>query len=292
MSARREPPVSLTSLNARINNLIAAQQRPLRRVPRAVANTVVGQMIPSGVVKGGTGIKLRVGEGLSRFTPDFDLARPAASDVGQYIEVLQEGLADGWGGFTATVQEVQGVRPEGIPEPYVMVRYRVMLAYRSRHWLSVTFELGHDEVGSTDHYELRIASDIVDLFEDLGLETPQPIPVMALDHQVAQKLHACTSVGPRGGNDHAHDLVDLQILDQEEEIDLAAVGATARRLFASRRAQGWPPTVVAYEGWDTIYAEAAAGFGRTARRRCRCGMGKRLHRPDPVDASLLQVLAL
>ncbi len=261
MSAGREPPVSLTSLNARINNLVAAQQRPLRRVQRAVANTVVGQMIPSGVVKGGTGIKLRVGEALSRFTPDFDLARPAASDVGQYIEVLQEGLADGWGGFTATVQEVHGVQPEGVPEPYVMVPYRIMLAYRSRHWLSVTFELGHDEVGSTAHYELRIASDIVDLFEDLGLETPQPIPVMALDHQVAQKLHACTSVGPRGGNDRAHDLVDLQILDQEEEIDLAAVGATARRLFTSRRAQGWPPTVVAYEGWDTIYAEAAAGLG-------------------------------
>src|SRR6185437_12420116 len=124
------------------------------------------------------------------------------------------------------------------PEPYLMRPFRIMLAYRSRHWLSVTFELGHDEVGSTDHYELRIASDIVDLFEDLGLETPQPIPVMALDHRVAQKLHACTSVGPRGGNDSAHDLVELHILDQEEEIDLAAVGATARRLFTSRRAQG------------------------------------------------------
>jgi hypothetical protein len=46
----------------------------MRRIQRVIANTVVGQMIPSGVVKGGTGIKLRVGEWLSRFTPDFDLA--------------------------------------------------------------------------------------------------------------------------------------------------------------------------------------------------------------------------
>lgn len=213
------------------------------------------------MVKGGTGIKLRVGEALSRFTPNFDLARPTASDVGQYIEVLQEGLADGWGAFTATFQEVHGVQPEGVSEPYVMVPYRIMLDDRSRHWLSETFELIHDEVGSTAHYELRIASDIVDLFEHLGLETPQPIPVMALDHQVAKKLHACTSVGSRGGNERADDLVDLQILDQEEEMDLAAVGATARRLFTSRRAQGWPPTVVAHEAWDTIYAEAAAGLG-------------------------------
>ena len=38
------------------------------------------------------------------------------------------------------------------------------------------------------------------------------------------------------------------------------IGATAQRLFAARRSQQWPPTVVAYEGWDTIYAEAADGL--------------------------------
>jgi hypothetical protein len=261
VSPRSDPPTNLNSLTARINNVVAAQQRPLRRVQRAVANTAIGQMIPSGVVKGGTGIKLRVGEGLSRFTPDFDLSRPAAVDIGSYIDDLQEALSEGWGGFTGTIQKMEGVEPEGVPEPYIMVPYRIRLAYRSREWLSVTFELGHDEVGSTSHYERRIASDIVDLFEGLGLETPQPIPVMALDHQVAQKLHACTSVGPWGGNDRAHDLVDLQILDQEESVEMAAVGVVARRLFDSRGAQDWPPTVVAHDGWDTIYAEAAVGLG-------------------------------
>lgn len=64
-----------------------------------------------------------------------------------------------------------------------------------------------------------------------------------------------------GGNDRAHDLVDLQILDQEEDVDLAAIGVTARRLFASRRAHEWPPTVVAHQGWETLYAEAAEGLG-------------------------------
>ena len=132
---------------------------------------------------------------------------------------------------------------------------------RADHWLSVTFELGHDEVGSTSHYERRMASDILDLFDELGLPAPEPVPVMALDHQVAQKLHACTSIGPRGGNDRAHDLVDLQIIEQEEELDLEAVGVTARRLFTSRRAQEWPPVIVAHEGWDTLYAEAAVDLG-------------------------------
>jgi hypothetical protein len=50
-----------------------------------------------------------------------------------------------------------------------------------------------------------------------------------------------TSISPRtGGNERAHDLVDLQILEQEETIDLAAVGATATRLFAARRTHSWP----------------------------------------------------
>jgi len=41
-----------------------------RRIQRAVANTIVGQMLPPGVVKGGTAMKLRLGEAGSRFTPD------------------------------------------------------------------------------------------------------------------------------------------------------------------------------------------------------------------------------
>lgn len=54
--------------------------------------------------------------------------------------------------------------------------------------------------------------------------------------------------------------IDLQLLDSEEEIDMATVGATATRLFAARRNHAWPPEVIAYEGWDTLYAEAADGL--------------------------------
>jgi hypothetical protein len=113
----------------------------------------------------------------------------------------------------------------------------------------------------TKTHDLRIADDLIKLFESLGLETPAPIPVLALDHQIAQKLHACTYVNPKTGqNDRAHDLVDLQILEQEETIDLAAVAATAERLFTARQGQDWPPTVVQYDRWETIYTEAATGL--------------------------------
>jgi hypothetical protein len=262
MSPKRDgPPSNLRSLTTRIDNLAREQGRSVRRIQRAVANTVVGQMLPPGVVKGGTAMKLRVGEAGSRFTPDLDVARAASLTLEDYLGELSDRLAEGWGGFTGTVTELDGPQPTGVPEEYVMQPFEIRLAYRSRHWLTVPFELGRDEIGSTSREELRLADDIVEMFETLGLDRPAPIPLLAIDHQVAQKLHACTSVNPKtGGNERAHDLVDLQILEQEEEIDFATLGATAERLFAARRSHPWPPTVVAYEGWATIYAEAADGL--------------------------------
>ena len=262
MSLKRDDsPSNLRSLTTRIDNLARKRGRPVRRIQRAVANTVVGQMLPPGVVKGGTAMKLRVGEAGSRFTPDLDVARSASLTLEDYLVDLGDRLADGWGGFTGTVTELDGSQPEGVPEEYVMQPFEIRLAYQSRHWLTVPFELGRDEIGSTAREELRLADDIVELFEALGLERPRPIPVLALDHQVAQKLHACTAVNPKTGrNERAHDLVDLQILDQEEEIDFVTLGATAERLFAARRSLRWPPTVITHEGWATIYAEAADGL--------------------------------
>lgn len=262
MSPRREsPPTNLRSLEKRIDNLAHQLGRPVRRIQRAVANTVVGQMLPPGVVKGGTAMKLRVGEAGSRFTPDLDAARAGFVSLDDYLDELGDKLADGWGGFTGTVSELAAPEPEGVPDDYIMRPFDIGLAYRSQHWLTVRFELGHDEIGSTKTSESRIAAEIVDMFDILGLDAPSPVPLLPLAHQIAQKLHACTTINPKTGrNDRAHDLVDLQLLDQEETIDMTEVATIATRLFTARRTHAWPPTVVAYDGWDTIYAAAAEGL--------------------------------
>ncbi|MGQ0431589.1 MAG: nucleotidyl transferase AbiEii/AbiGii toxin family protein [Microthrixaceae bacterium] len=262
MSPRREDaPPNLRSLETRVGNLARDLGRPVRRIQRVVANTVIGQMLPDSVVKGGTAMKLRVGEAASRFTPDLDASRSASIELDDYLDELADMLATGWSGFTGSVEALEPPQPDGVPAEYVMQPFALRLAFKGRHWLTVPFELGHDEIGSTSQNEPRIAPDIVELFETLGLDTPGPIPLLALDHQIAQKLHACTSInGKTGRNERAHDLVDLQILDQEEEIDPRAVAATAERLFAARREHAWPPTVIEYAGWASIYAEAAEGL--------------------------------
>jgi hypothetical protein len=258
---RGETPNNLASLLARIRNVAREREQQFGRIQRAVASTVVGQMIPDGVVKGGTAMKIRVGEPGSRYTPDFDASRSRNVTVDDYVEQLRERLEHGWSGFSGTVRVLDPRQVDGVPPDYVMRPCEIRLGYQGRHWLTVDFELGHDEVGSTESRDLRIAGDIVEIFAAIGLEEPAPIPLMLVEHQIAQKLHACTWVNPKTGrNDRAHDLVDLQILEQEEPIDYAELHEISQRLFAARRAQEWPPIVIEYDEWDTIYAEAAEGL--------------------------------
>ena len=260
-SDQKAAPTNLRSLTTRLTNLASESERPIRRVQRTVANTVIGQMLPPGVMKGGAAMSVRVGEAGSRFTTDLDAARRGDITLDDYLDELARRLDDGWGGFTGTLEQLSPAQPDGVPEQYVMQPFKIALLYLGRHWLTVPFELGHDEIGSTKQHELRLAHDIVTLFESIGLPQPQPIPLLTVEHQIAQKLHACTSVNPRtGDNDRAHDLVDLQILEHEEPIDKTAVAEIATRLFRARNAHTWPPVVVSHPSWPTIYAEAADGL--------------------------------
>jgi len=64
----REAPRTRRALEQRIRNLAGDggngrdAQQAAARLERAVLNTVVSQMVPPGVIEGGTAMKLRVGE--------------------------------------------------------------------------------------------------------------------------------------------------------------------------------------------------------------------------------------
>lgn len=66
-----------------------------------MANAIVAQMLPDGSVKGGSAIKMRLGDGATRFTTDLDIARASAID--DFSEQLAGSLATGWGGIHGRV---------------------------------------------------------------------------------------------------------------------------------------------------------------------------------------------
>lgn len=134
-----------------------------------------------------------------------------------------------------------------------MQPFDVKLEYRGRPWCTVKFELGHNELGDADEPEYQLSDDLGQLFTEVGLEVPDPVPVMRTDHQIAQKLHALSSPG----SERARDLVDLQLLEKNEALNLTQVAETCVRLFDYRRQQTWPPTIEIGNQWDTLYLEAA-----------------------------------
>lgn len=247
-----DTPSSVRSLEQRIRNLEGDDGLAQRRRV-SMALVVVGQMLPGGVIKGGSAMALRYGRG-TRFTRDLDAAR--RQTLARFRSDFEEILAEGWAGFTGRLVEKAAPRPPDVPTAYVMQPFDVKLDYRGRPWCTVKFELGHNEIGDADEPEFQLAADLAGLFTEVGLEAPKPVPVMRADHQVAQKLHAVSGEG----SERARDLVDLQLLDESEDLDLRQVAATCVRLFNYRRQQTWPPLIVAGDHWDTLYAEAVEGL--------------------------------
>lgn len=254
-------PAHLNSLLKRISNSAEKRGTTSERLIVVVCNTVIGQMVPDGVVKGGTAMKLRIGEAGSRFTSDIDASRRAGLSLNDYQHALEENLRNGWGGFSGRLIEHEPAEPLGVPDDYVMRPFDIKLQYKGKSIKTLRFELGRDEIGSTAISVVVVAQDILDLFGELELPKPEPVLVLATEHQIAQKLHACTSQNKKGGNERAHDLVDLQLLVESDPPDLVKLNEVGTRLFAARRISTWPPQVVYWPGWDDLYKDAANGLG-------------------------------
>ncbi len=215
-----------------------------------MANVLVGQFLPEGVVKDGSSLKLRYGSHGTRVTTDFDAA--AKHEREAFIGQLQQNLSAGWEGFTFQLVREKPATPKGIPSAYVMHPFSIKINYLGKAWCTVNLELGHNEVGDADEPEWFESRDVNDVFVALGFPKPGRVPVMALKHQIAQKLHGASEPGSQ----RAHDLIDLQLVFRHSKVNLAEVKMVCKRIFAYRRMQSWPPVITVNEGWEDLYVTA------------------------------------
>lgn len=219
-----------------------------------IANTIVGQMLSAGVVKGGSSLKFRWGDQTTRFTNDLDTAY--STSLEEFKSKMNESLGQGWHGFTGRLVVKTPAKPRTVPAQYVMQPFQIKLSYNGRSWLTVPLEVGHNEIGDADEVELKISKEIIELFERVGLPEPSPIPCMPLHHQIAQKLHGCSE----DASARAHDLIDLQLIVKNEAIDFEKTRAACIRLFAYRKLQAWPPIIKSNANWAEIYNAQKAGL--------------------------------
>ena len=247
-------PNSRRNLDIAIERVFGATDDPVR-VRKLMANTIVGQLLPRGAIKGGSSLKLRYGDKATRFTRDLDAARADALEV--FIQELDSAMADGWNGFTGKVVRLTPAKPKSVPGEYVMQPFDIKMAYNGASWLTVQLELGHDEIGDTDNPDYIIAPDIVEIFKKLGFPEPEPIALMSIPHQIAQKLHAVSGAD----SERAHDLIDLQLILMNEDVDYAKTREACQRLFDSRKLQEWPPVVMKGENWGSLYEAQLGDLG-------------------------------
>ena len=101
-------------------------------------------------------------------------------------------------------------------------------------------------------------SEVLEIFEELGFPSPRPVPLITLEHQLAQKLHGASGESVKNGR--AHDLIDIQLIIAEGAVDLAKVKRICYELYRQRRKQGWPTFVSKHDGWDSLYDEKRRGL--------------------------------
>jgi len=246
-------PNSRRNLDIAIDRILGVDENPLQ-IRTLLANTIIGQMLPDGVMKGGSALKLRYGDKTTRFTRDFDAARAEELDV--FLEGLDAALKKGWNNFTGRIVRKEPAKPKDVPGEYIMQPFEIKLSYNGKSWLTVPLEVGHDEIGDTANPDHFISDDIVSMFEKLGFPAPEPIALLPISHQIAQKLHALSAVN----SERAHDMIDLQIIANNEKIDFALTRNACIRLFNSRKLQQWPPTVIKGTGWDSLYSAQISGL--------------------------------
>ena len=254
-----KPPNSRRNLDIAIDRVLRDSGNPLQ-IRTAIANTIIGQMLPEGAVKGGSALKLRYGNKSTRFSRDLDTSR--AEDLSEYLQKLDYSLSAGWCGFTGRIIRKEPPQPKGVPNEYIMQPFEIKLSYLDRSWLTVPLEIGHDEIGDTKNPDVVISDDIIEIFSRLGFTAPQPVALMSVHHQIAQKLHAASELGSH----RAHDLIDLQIIAQNEKLDLQLIRKTCVRLFSSRKMQSWPPVIIKGDDWESLYNAQITGLSvlRTA----------------------------
>lgn len=240
-------PNSCTNLNKALIRLAGSDAAYLA-IRSMMATVIVGQFLPNGVVKGGSQLKLRYGYQHCRYTMDFDTVRNCELDL--FLKTLREGLAAGWDDFTADLYIRPQASPKAVPFEYIMQPVDVKLKYKGQPWCNILLEIGHNELGAADETEnVPLPEEVVSAFKLLGFPIPNPIPLMPLKYQVAQKLHGLSAKK----SDRVRDLIDLQLIFKSEDLPLAPIREICERLFLYRNTHSWPPRIVQGEEWATLY---------------------------------------
>ena len=275
LAPRGKPPATVRALETWIQQAEQKVGVGSRRLGWLVASSAVIAALqrvvhadgePRFLIKGGAYLELRMGL-RARATRDLDtLFRGRFEEL---LDVLDQALAEPFDGIAFRRTEPQEIGAAG--RSVKPRRFDIMLDLRGKTWRRVTLEVAPDE----GHAGARVERFPSLPLAHFGLSMPPTTAGLAIDYQVAQKLHACTDPHTREHpNDRVRDVVDLHLLKiafYDGGAALASLKAACCDLFAERakenaaaggvRRPGWPPIVIAYAHWNADYSKCANEVG-------------------------------
>jgi hypothetical protein len=211
-------------------------------------------MLPNSVaLKDGLAIKMKFGELGTRATSDLDAV--FTDTYTDTLEAIETQCSVGWGqlppskrqrksnpdapnrvAFTGEIKEKEPHDP-GVRHPeYLMRPLRVTLNFLGKPWGAIDLELAHPEPTTELSPPSQIDAELTNKFESFGFGKLAPVRFLALEDQIAQKIHALT----HPLSDRAHDLIDLQLL-WTDEVELEGLRRACEVTFRYRQEHSWPP---------------------------------------------------
>lgn len=97
-------------------------------------------MLPNGAAKAGNALKIHFGKDATRFSRDFDTARPSSLEdcIGRH----EDSLAAGWASFTGVVAPKKPHAPESVPPAYIMRPYELRPSHDGKSWMTLPSRSG------------------------------------------------------------------------------------------------------------------------------------------------------
>lgn len=263
---RGKAPGSKRDLDAWITQAVSKTGIVERRLSWMVASSVVIIALqralhtdgkPRFLLKGGTYLEIRLGLH-ARATKDVDTT--FRGDFEEFIAVLDSCL-EPWGPFEITRTKVETI--DNAARVIKPRRFTIQLQLNGRVWRAIDVEVASDEGNIGSRVEFMSAPPL----EHFGLPSAVQFAGIALDYQVAQKIHACSDPHqpPAARNDRVRDVVDLLLLRDAfygDTSDLRQLRQACIDVFTVRYVEAeqlhiaprpWPPNVVAYEHWQADF---------------------------------------
>jgi hypothetical protein len=273
---RGKEPANRRALLGWLATAATSTQIAPRRLNTLVANSIVLSALsravddenrPLFLLKGGTQLELRLG---LRARASSDLDTLFRGEFDKVIDALDEALRPGWDSMTFQRTEPREINVAS--RRIKPLRVDIKILVRGVVTLTAQLEIAADEGGAGDAPEAVPLPNL----SHFGIYSAETAAALAMDFQVAQKLHACTDPhSEERRNDRVHDVIDLLLVREAffTDADLPRLRQACEAIFEARASDAhatdhpvrdWPPLLEAHPHWAPTYPALANEVGLTS----------------------------